>query len=312
MIAPVFLFPGQGSQDVGMAREFYKNHDEARTIFELASQQSGLDVAQLCFEGPMEALTETKNLQPCMTAAVLACFRVFEKSHPLPPSFYAGHSLGEYAALAAAAVISDADCLKLVTARGSLMQAEAEANPGAMAAVLKMDPDKLAEVVAQLAQEHTICLANQNSPDQIVISGSEAAIEALKAPVAEGGGRYRKLVVSGAWHSPLMKGAEGAYNAIIDTVQFSDAKAPVLLNVTGAPETSGQVIKEQMKKQMCSGVRWYQGILHAWDQDARTFVEFGPKPTLTKMLRTIVPTPEQVIYLVDGEEKLAKWVNRHT
>ena len=237
MAAAAFLFSGQGSQVLGMAQEFCEGHAEARAIFEMASDIAQLDISKLCFEGPMEELTQTANLQPAMTAAVLACYRVFQKSESMMPSFFAGHSLGEYSALAAAGVITDEDCLKLTTKRGRLMQVEAEANPGAMAAVLKMDPDVVAEIVGKLAEDHLICMANLNAPGQIVVSGSEEAIEALKEPVADARGRYSKLKVSGAWLSPLMKGAEAPFGEAIDAVSFNDASAPVLLNVTGAPET---------------------------------------------------------------------------
>lgn len=304
----VFLFSGQGSQDVGMAREFHDNHEEARAVFDMAEAVSGLPLRRLCFEGPMEELTETGNLQPAMTATVLACYRVFRKTNTIQPRFVAGHSLGEYAALAAADVISDADCIKLVSARGRLMQTQAEAKPGAMAAIMKLDPEVVREMVEKVAQDHTLCMANLNAPGQIVVSGTEEAVEALKAPVAEVRGRFSKLKVSGAWHSPLMKGAEAPFNEVIEGVTFNDAAVPVLLNVTGAPETDGAVIKARMKEQMCTGVRWYPAMEHTWADGARTYLEFGPKSTLTRMLRTIVKEVDKKrLFLISDEEKLAAW-----
>lgn len=312
MTAPVYLFSGQGSQEVGMAKEFYENHEEVRDLFAMAEEESGLPLKQLCFEGPEEELTQTKNLQPAMTATVLSCYRVFTKTEKGLPSFFAGHSLGEYSALAAAGVISDQDCLKLVTARGRLMQEQAEANPGAMAAVMKMDPNVVTEIVDNLAKDHIICQANLNAPGQIVISGTEEAIAALKAPVEEASGRYRALKVSGAWHSPLMNGASDPFSEVLETVTFSNASAPIMLNVTAEPETDGAVIKETMKRQMCNGVRWYPAMEHVWAQGVRDCVEFGPKNTLTRMMRTIVDgVDKKRLFLISDEEKLAAWVNRN-
>ncbi|CAM2068475.1 ACP S-malonyltransferase [Sulfidibacter corallicola] len=304
----MFLFPGQGSQVVGMARDLHDRFASVRDLFTCASDIAGFDVAATCFEGPMETLTETRNLQPALTAVVLACYRAAVETRAAEPAFVAGHSLGEYAALAAAGVLTVEDCLKLTTARGRLMQAQAEANPGAMGAVLKLAPEIVAQIVEELAEEHLICLANFNTPEQLVVSGSEAAIEALTEKVSEVRGRVRKLKVSGAWHSPLMKGAETPFNDVIDTVTFADARIPVLMNVTGTPEQDGSAIKENMKRQMCSGVRWCPALQYAWDEGVRRFVEFGPKGVLAKMMKAIAADPGQMETLVvDNPEKLENW-----
>ncbi|CAM2006321.1 ACP S-malonyltransferase [Acanthopleuribacter pedis] len=290
MSQPVFLFPGQGSQVVGMGRDLYDAFASVRDIFTAAADVAGFDVAAVCFDGPMETLTETRFLQPAMTAMVLSCYQAaLEKETLQPPAFMAGHSLGEYAALAAAGVFSFEDALRLTTARGKLMQEQAEANPGAMAAILKLPADTVKALIEETALEHDLCLANFNAPLQLVASGSETGIQVLMEKAREQKGRVSQLKVSGAWHSPLMKGAEEPFNAVIDDITFHTAKVPVLLNVTGEPEQEGKVIKARMKAQMCSGVQWCPAMLHAWEEGSRLFVEFGPKGVLGKMLKTIVP-----------------------
>ena len=300
MSARCFLFPGQFSQVVGMGKAYYDHSEEVQALFEEASEIAEIDIAELCFHGPIEALTETKNLQPAMTTVVLASLIGLEE-YDVIPAYVAGHSLGEYAALAAARVITKRDCLKLVTARGRLMQEQAEANPGAMIAIARMSPENIEKLVEPLAQTEVICLANYNSPEQVVASGSEAGIASLEEAVRQSGARSIRLRVSGAWHSKLMQGAEAPFNAIIDEIEFDDAKIPVLMNVTGHPETEGAKIKELMKQQMCSGVKWYQGIQKAWLGGCRTFVEVGPKGILTKMLGPTVPDRSALVtYVVDS------------
>ncbi|MDJ0839616.1 MAG: ACP S-malonyltransferase [Acidobacteriota bacterium] len=301
----MFLFPGQGSQELGMGQAFHDVSPEVQALYAKAAEIAELPVKDLCFEGPIETLTETGNLQPCMTVTVLACLHMVEQAG-LTADMVAGHSLGEYAALAAAGVINKEDCLQLVTARGRLMQREAEANPGAMGAVMMMEPEVVEELVNNTAgADHIICLANYNAPKQLVVSGSKEGIAALETLVKEKRGRFRALPVSGAWHSPLMNGAADEFAGIIERVTFHDAKVPVVLNVTGTPEVDGGVIKETMKQQMCSGVRWYPGILHAWDEGVRTFTEIGPKAVLSGMLRKIVPAPgEMTVHKIKDPETL--------
>jgi len=179
----------------------------------------------------------------------------------------------------------------LVTERGRLMDEQAEKHPGAMSAVMRFDPQKLEPIVAEVAKSEPVLIANHNSPSQLVISGSLAGIELAEKMIREQGGRPIRLKVSGAWHSELMRDAEQPLNKVIDEIEFSDAKMPVIMNVTGELETDGEKIKDNLKRQMCSGVRWYQGIQQAWIHGARTFIEVGPKGVLAKMLRGIVPDP---------------------
>lgn len=300
MSAPCFLFPGQGSQVLGMGKAFFDHSKEVRDLFAEAADITGLDIAKLCFEGPFEELTQTRNLQPAMTTVVLACLMGMEE-YDVIPAFVAGHSLGEFSALAAARVISFSDCLRLVTERGRLMQEQAEKAPGTMAAFARVEPERLEALCAELAKTELVCLANYNSPEQIVASGSVAGMEKLELAVKGVGGRAIRLPVSGAWHSPLMKEAESRFAELLESTPFAHAKVPVLMNVTGKAETEGEKIKEFMKRQICSSVRWYQSMREAWLNGCRTFVELGPKGILIKMLPASVPDRSVLVtYVVDS------------
>jgi [acyl-carrier-protein] S-malonyltransferase len=290
MSAPCFLFPGQGSQVIGMAKSFYDAYREVKSLFDEASEISELDLKTLCFEGPMDALTRTRNLQPAMTTAVLACYLGL-RYYDLIPSYVAGHSLGEYPALVAAEVISITDCLKLVTLRGKLMDEQAEKNPGAMTAIMRVSQAKAEEIIAGISKTEPLRIANYNSPKQFVASGSVAGIEKLEATLKSEGGRGVRLNVSGAWHSPLMDDAAKPLADAIEAIEFSDAKMPIALNVTGTLETEAEIIKNAMKKQMISSVLWFQGIHEIWKKHIRVYIEPGPKGVLTRMMKTISPDP---------------------
>jgi len=290
MTAPCFLFPGQGSQTIGMAKSFFDSSKEVKDLFAEASEISGMDITKLCFSGPMETLTETKNLQPAMTTAVLACYYGL-RDYDMIPSYVAGHSLGEYAALAAAEVIEVSDCIKIVTERGRLMQEQAEKNVGAMTAMVRITPEKAKELVQNIAKTKPLLIANHNSPQQLVASGSVEAIEQLEQDLKEVRGRGIRLNVSGAWHSPLMQEALEPLANVIEAITFDDAKMPIALNATGTIESDANVIKKAMKKQMISSVLWYQGLHEIWKKGIRVYIEVGPKGVLTKMMKAISPDP---------------------
>ena len=308
MTSQCFLFPGQGSQKLGMGKGFHESNDVIESLFDDASEIAGFDVAEMCFHGPFETLTETRYLQPALATVMLSCLMAIEE-YDIIPNNVAGHSLGEYIALVSARVFSRRDCLKLVTERGRLMQREAEANPGAMSAVLKMPDETLQAVIDEVAGDDVI-IANYNTPNQLVISGTTEGVEKVEEALRQRSGRFIRLKVSGAWHSKLMKGAEDEFNKVIDEIEFEDARIPVVMNVTGKLETDAAVIKDLMKRQMCSGVRWYQGIRNAWLDGSRKFIELGPKGTLIKMLNGIAPDPTAMsIYVVDSPIALESYVH---
>lgn len=307
MTSQCFLFPGQGSQKLGMGKGFFETNKQIEALFEDAAEIAEFDVAELCFHGPFEKLTETRYLQPAMATVSMACLMAMEDFATIPNNV-AGHSLGEYVALVAARVISRRDCLKLVTERGRLMQREAEANPGAMTAVLRFKEAELQHVIDEHANGDVI-IANYNTPDQLVISGTNEGIEKVEAALREKSGRSMRLSVSGAWHSQLMQGAVEEFNAVIDEVEFEDARIPIIMNVTGQPATDGALIKDLMKRQMVSGVKWYQGIRQAWLGGSRKFIELGPKGVLIRMLNSIVPDPSALgTYVVDSPVALNSFV----
>ena len=283
-----YLFPGQGSQKVGMGRDLYDASDRAKEIFALADEVSGLPITRLCFEGPMEELTQTVNLQPAITAVNLACLDAVAGAG-LSPAYCAGHSLGEYAALYAAGVVSARDCLSLVFKRGELMHREATRNQGAMSAVVGLDIEKVNHIVGLTLSEGVIAVANHNSAEQIVITGEPEPVRQAGERAAEAGGRAIPLKVSGAWHSPLIAGAEAEFGAYLETIAFNPPASKVLQNVTAEASDDPRQIKTLLARQLCSPVRWHDTILKLMDEGVEVFVEIGPGRVLAGLLRKTLP-----------------------
>jgi [acyl-carrier-protein] S-malonyltransferase len=303
-----FLFPGQGSQKVGMGQDLFQAFDFVQTLFGDADRASGLPITRLCFEGPMESLTETVNLQPAITAVNLACLATLGKKG-VRPHVCAGHSLGEYSALCAAGVVSAADCLKLVHKRGELMQREATRHQGAMSAVVGLTIDQVNAVVAQAAAKGIVAVANHNSPDQIVITGAPEAVKAAGEAAASQGARAIPLKVSGAWHSPLIQGAEAEFRAFLNTVAFQAPQCPVIHNVTAATAADPETIKTLMARQLCSPVRWYDTMVQMVRQGIEVYVEIGPGKVLTGLLKKIVPAESGTrVYNVSDLNSLEKFL----
>jgi [acyl-carrier-protein] S-malonyltransferase len=281
------LFPGQASQFVGMGQELLAADPPSREFFAAAEAASGLPLGALCLAGPLERLTETRHAQPAILAVSLACYAYLAR-RGLAPSVVAGHSLGEYSALAAAGVLAPLDALRLVTLRGRLMFASGEQVPGTMAAVLGLDREAVERCCAEAAQGEVLALANINSEDQLVISGAVAAIaRGMAACSAAGAAKVVALTVSGAFHSALMAPAAEELAAALRETPFADAQAPVIPNVTAAPETSGARLRELLIEQLTRPVRWLDSMQALRRLDGADPLELGPGKVLMGLMRKI-------------------------
>jgi len=283
-----FLFPGQGSQSVGMGQDLYEEFDTVREIFDMAEETVKMHLSRLCFKGPMEELTRTVNLQPAITAINLACLETIRRQ-ARQPAVSAGHSLGEYCALHAAGVVTAEDTMRLVHRRGELMHREATRNAGAMHALIGLDIDAVNALVEQGQKHGPVSVANHNMEKQIVITGAPAAVAAVSGLAVDQGARAVPLKVSGAWHSELIQGAEPDFKTFLETVDFTEPATPVLFNVTAASESDPLTIKSLMVRQMTHPVKWYDSMLQLKSDGVATFVEIGPGRVLTGLLRKILP-----------------------
>ncbi len=286
-----FVFPGQGSQKVGMGKAWADASQEARATFEEADAALGFPLSRLCWEGPEEELNLTANTQPALVAASIAVLRALAALAPeLRPVAVAGHSLGEYSALVAAGALDFADALRLVRRRGELMQEAVPVGKGAMAAIIGLDPDAIAKIAADASQGEVCAVANLNGPAQTVIAGDKGAIDRAVALAKERGARKATLLaVSAPFHSPLMRPAREGMAPLLADTTFRDPRVPVVTNVDAAPVTTGEAAREALVRQIDSPVRWVESIL--WMESAlgiETFVEVGPGNVLSGMNRRIV------------------------
>jgi [acyl-carrier-protein] S-malonyltransferase len=294
------IFPGQGSQAVGMGRELAAEYPSAREVFDQADAILGFSFSKLMWEGPDSDLNATINTQPALFTHSLAAYRVLTTLHPqAAPVFMAGHSLGELSALTAAGALSFADGLRLVRKRGELMKRAGELNPGGMAAILGLDIPTLDKVCAEAStKEEIVQVANDNSPGQVVISGAKPALErAMAGAKAAGAKRALPLAVSIAAHSPLMDSIQAEWNAAVAAAACADAKIPVVGNVHAAPMTSAGELRADIMAQMQSRVRWVESVRWMAAQGVATFVEVGSGTVLGGLVKRIV---EGVIMLPLG------------
>jgi [acyl-carrier-protein] S-malonyltransferase len=287
MTKAAWVFPGQGSQSVGMCRDLYDNVKSARAVFEQADGALGFPISRLCFEGPEDELRQTINAQPALVTAGYACLeaaREINGDRLSTPAFSAGHSLGEYTALAAAGVLDFSTAVRLARERGRLMHEAGQKRAGAMAAIIGLDEVKLAEVCKQ---SDTV-LANINCPGQIVISGAaENIAKAMEMATAAGASRTVPLQVSGAFHSPLMQPAVEGMVKYIDATAFKTPSIPVIGNVTALPLAAPEDVKTELKKQLLSPVQWQRTIEYMVQQGVTTFIEIGPGRVLTGLIKRI-------------------------
>ena len=283
-----WLFPGQGSQYVGMGWELLRHFAPAAEILEQASHISGRDLKKLCLRGPDQELTRTDNLQPAITAINLGCARLLEDAG-YRPDCVAGHSLGEFSALCAAGVLTTQDTLQLVTERGRLMHEASQSVASGMLAVKGLAAAQVEAIATRLQDRYLIAVANYNAPQQTVLSGEREAIQKAQAAVLEQGGKPVPLNVSGPWHSPLMREAAERFAVVLDRATFHPPRLPVFLNVTGSPGRDAGAIKIALEQQIQNPVRWSQLIEGMLDVGAGTFIEVGPGKVLRGLLQLIRP-----------------------
>lgn len=305
-----FLFPGQGSQTVGMGADIFETSPAARHVFESADEALGIALSELCFHGPDDVLRETINAQPAIVTVSLALLAALQEalnertsswSSPLAPSFTAGHSVGEYAALVVSGAMQLKDALPLVRERGRLMHHEGTVCPGGMAAVIGMDEDSL-EAVCQEATAQSITnlpkdahpgqgrviVANFNAPGQIVISGERGALSvAMELAKARGAKRVIPLPVSGAFHSPVMQPAAAGLAQAIEQTEVHNATIPLIGNIHALPLTEAQALREELAQQIAASVQWIRTIEYLVSVGVTTFLEIGPGQTLAGMVKRI-------------------------
>jgi len=285
-----FIFPGQGSQAVGMGKELAETYSIAREIFDEADSLLGFSLSKLMWDGPDTELNETVNTQPAIYVHSIASYRTFTHLYPdLKPATVAGHSLGELSALTASGALTFADGLKLVRTRGEMMKHAGELNPGGMAAILGVDIPTLDKVCADASTENEIVqVANDNCPGQVVISGHIPALErAMEGAKASGAKRAKALAVSIAAHSPLMESIQAEWNAAVDACSMKDADVPVIGNVHANQLTKADDLRADIKAQMGSRVRWTESVNVMSGMGIQTYVEVGSGEVLLGLIKRI-------------------------
>ncbi|MDQ6694530.1 MAG: ACP S-malonyltransferase [Chloroflexota bacterium] len=286
-----YVFPGQGSQYVGMGRDIFARSQAAREVFTEADNVLGFSISSLCFDGPAEMLNDTQYTQPAILTVSIAYLavlqeRLHESGRHIEPTYMAGHSLGEYTALVAAGAMNFPDALRLVWERGRLMKEDGERHPGGMAAVIGLSADRLQNVVDRAGSEGVVVIANANSPVQTVISGEIAALlKAMDLARQEGAAKVARLAVSIASHSPLMQQAGTQLGQLIGNIKFTDPLVPLIANITGQALTTADDIKRELSEQLCKPVAWVASVRQMVESGVNTFVEIGPGQVLSGLIK---------------------------
>jgi [acyl-carrier-protein] S-malonyltransferase len=285
-----FLFPGQGSQSIGMGQQLAAAYPLANQTFMDADRLLGISLSRISWSGPDEQLNDTINTQPALFVHSIAALRVIQEKNPdLHPAFVAGHSMGELSALVSAGSLNFEEGLRLVRKRGELMKQAGEKSPGGMAAILGLDIDTLEKICSAASNSTEIVqIANDNCPGQVVISGASAALErAMQAAKDAGARRAVRLAVSIAAHSPLMGHAQDSFNQAVDSVQFTDPTIPIIGNVSALPLLEVEDIRKDLQAQLNSRVRWTESIQLMLSKGVSTFIEIGNNSVLVGLLKRI-------------------------
>ena len=307
-----YLFPGQGSQAVGMGLDFYQEFDVVRELFDMVEEISRINISELCFKGPFEDLTATVNLQPAITVVNLACLTAIEKAG-LEPTISAGHSLGEYSALCASGIVSREDTFRLVFKRGELMHREATRNKGAMHAIIGLSINTVEKLVEEVQKDGVVAVANHNAELQIVITGAPEPVNRVSDLAASQGAKAIPLKVSGAWHSELIQGAQDEFKDVIESMGFYAPEKPMVFNVTADVESDPEKIQSNMSRQLCSPVKWYDSMCRLMAENIEIFVEIGPGRVLAGLLKKILPKDyPRKIYNVNSMKSLDRFLNETT
>ncbi len=300
MITVAFVFPGQGSQSVGMARALVATSPAAAAVFAAADAALGESISTLAWGGPAEELDRTENAQPALLAASIAYHAAlherWDATGQVPePAFIAGHSMGQYSAMVAAGVLGLGDAVRLVRLRGRLMQASGAGREGRMAAIIGLDDARLPELVTGAAAHGVFGVANRNSPGQVVVSGERTAVEAALVLARElGAKRAIELPVSVAAHSPLMAEAAEGMRAALAEVPFGDPSVPLLANRDGRPITTGEAARAELVEHLTAGVDWVRAVEIMAAAGVTRFVEIGPGRVLTGLIKRIAPDVEAI------------------
>jgi [acyl-carrier-protein] S-malonyltransferase len=286
-MAYAMVFPGQASQYTGMGQDIYENDQLSRELFDQGESLLGIPLKRLCFEGPLEELTETRHAQPAILLVSLMCQSYLERLG-IKPAIVAGHSLGEYSALVAAGVIDPMRALELVALRGKLMFASGEKTPGTMAAIMGLEQEQVTTCCTEAAQGEVVQLANINCPGQLVISGSVAAVErAMTGCLAAGAKKAVGLTVSGAFHSELMAPAAEELAEALRESEFKDARVQVVPNVTARATVKGDLLRDLLIAQLTNPVLWSDSMLALRKLDQGPVLEVGPGKVLMGLMRRI-------------------------